>query len=75
MDGLISLGFLSMLAMIGAFLVGAQPEIKVAALDANQCQHVQITRFWGTVTMIDAVMCDGQKFTLNGEAITQHEQE
>jgi hypothetical protein len=75
MDGLISLGFLSMLAMIGAFFVGAHPEIKVAAPDANECQHVQVTRFWGTVTMIDAVMCDGQKFTLNGEELINDVQE
>jgi hypothetical protein len=75
MDGLDYLGFLSMLAMIGAFFVGAAPVIRIAAPDANECQHVQITRYWGTVTIIDAVMCEGETFKFNGKELIHNVQE
>jgi hypothetical protein len=66
-----SLGFIALLAMIGGFFIGASPVIKIGAPDANQCQHVDISRFWGTVTIVDAVMCPGDEFKFDGETLRQ----
>jgi hypothetical protein len=59
------------LAIIGGFFIGAAPVVRIAALDANQCQHVSITKYWGAITIIDTVMCEGQTFTFNGEELNK----
>lgn len=54
---------------IAAFWIGMTPTIVVSKPDADDCQHVMISRFWGNSIIVDAVMCDGEPFLVDGENI------
>jgi hypothetical protein len=69
------LGFTLIFVIVTGILIGSSPVVRIAAPDANECRHALITRYWGTVTIIDTVMCEGDAFKFNGKELINDVQE
>lgn len=54
--------------------IGASPSVITRPVE-DDCNHVVIAQMFGTVTMVDSVVCGDQNFVWNGENLIEQSEE
>lgn len=57
-----------LIAILLFIIFGMTPTVTIRPLpDQPSCSHITVTRFFGTVTLVDTIGCEGDSIDVNGQ--------